>query len=78
VNNQEDVMSELYEWIKQQVTAGLQVSLSGIKNLSRKMDDRRPPKFIVGDDIVFDVIIRNNNSFPLGGLDVSVHQTESV
>ena len=71
-------MTELVELIKKEVARELLVTLSGLKNLSREMEEGKAPKFYVGDGIEFDVMLKNKNPFPLRELDVSVHQVEAV
>mgnify|MGYP003573604549 CR=1 FL=1 len=71
-------MTELVEWIKKEVARELLVTLSGLKNLSREMEEGKAPIFYVGDGIEFDVMLKNRNPFPLRALDVSIHQVEAV
>ena len=61
------------------VVDGLQVVVHDLKNLSRtQAEDELPRKYYVGDEIEFDILLRNEHSFPLYGLDVAIHQVEAV
>ena len=71
-------MTELVEWIKQQVARELLVYLDELKNLSRELEEGKPPKFYVGDNIEFNVMINNKNPFPLSTLVVTIHQVRAV
>ena len=71
-------MTDLVHWIKKQVASELSVHLRGLEKLSRASAKDGTPIFHVGDDIEFDIILKNSNPFPLDDLDVFVHQVEAV
>ena len=56
----------------------LLISPSGLKNLSRESTGDEIPTFRFGDEIEFDVVLKNNNPFPLDNLEVFVYQVEAV
>lgn len=71
-------MTDLFQWIKQQVATDLHVGLSNLRILSRPSTGDAKPSVYVGDEIEFDIVIKNDNAFPLTGLEVNVHQVEAV
>jgi len=71
-------MTDMIHWIKKQVANELLIYLSDFRNLSRESTKDGIPTFRVGDDIEFDIDLKNNNPFPLGDLEVLVHQVEAV
>lgn len=71
-------MTDLMHWIKKKVANELLISLSGLRNLSQESTGDEIPTFRVGDEIEFDVVLKNNNPFPLDNLEVFVYQVEAV
>ena len=71
-------MADLLPWISKQVANQLLIFLSGVRNLSRESTAAKIPTFHVGDEIEFDVALKNNNLFPVSGLEVAVHQVQAV
>jgi hypothetical protein len=72
------LMTDLIHWIKKQVADELSIYLSGLRNLSQGSSGDGTPTFRVGDEIEFEVVIKNNNPFPLANLEVFIHQVEAV
>ena len=71
-------MGDLFQWIKQQVAADLHIDLADLRILSRSASGDAEQAVLVGDEIEFDIVIKNDNAFPLTGLEVNVHQVEAV
>ena len=71
-------MTDLIDLIRKEVAVGLQITLSDLSNLSLETAEVESPILRVGDDVEFDIVIKNNNPFPLSDLDVYVHQVDAV
>jgi hypothetical protein len=71
-------MSDLFQWIKQQIVADLQIGQADLRILSRPATGDAEQAVLVGDEIEFDIVIKNDNAFPLTGLEVNMHQVEAV
>ena len=71
-------MTDLSQWIKQQVAADLHIGLADLRVLSRTATGDTERAVLVGDEIEFDIVIKNDNTFSLTGLEVNVHQVEAV
>ena len=71
-------MNDLIQWIQKQAASELTISLGGLKSLSQESTAGDIPTFHVGDKIEFDIVIKNNNPFPLGNLNVTINQVEAV
>jgi hypothetical protein len=71
-------MADLFYWIKQRVAADLHIDLADLRILSRSTSGDAEQAVLVGDKIEFDIMIKNDNAFPLTGLEVNVHQVEAV
>ena len=71
-------MTDLFQRIKQQVAADLHIGLANLRILSRASTKDAEPAVLVGDEIEFDIVVKNDNAFPLTELEVHVHQVEAV
>jgi hypothetical protein len=74
-------MSDLIDLIRKEVADALHIKLRGLKKSRESIETEMTavkPVFHVGDDIEFEIILKNNNPFSLTGLDVYVHQMEAV
>jgi hypothetical protein len=71
-------MSELMRWIRKQVANDLVIYLDNVKNESQVTRAGKIAKFVVGDSIEFDVMLKNKNPFNLNELEVSIHQVDAV
>jgi hypothetical protein len=71
-------MTELVKLIRKQVADGLIIYLSHVKNKSQEAKPGEIPRYVVGDSIEFDVMLKNKNPFPLGKLNISIHQVDAV
>jgi hypothetical protein len=64
--------------LKEIVIEGLQVVMSDMKNLSRTYSPDEKPKFYVGDQIEFDILLENEHDFSLQDLEITIHEMEAV
>jgi hypothetical protein len=71
-------MIDSMEKLKEIVGEDLQVVISDTKNLSRTYSDKLKPNLQIGDQIEFDILLRNEHSFPLHDLDITIHEMEAV
>ena len=71
-------MTDSTKQIKEIVLEGLQVVMNDLKNLSRAYSTDEKPKFYVGDEITFDILLRNEHAFPLHDLDITIHEMKAI
>jgi uncharacterized membrane protein len=71
-------MSDLIHWINKQVANELIIQLSNLRNLSQELAEDGIPTYRVGDEIEFEILLKNNNPFPLGDLEILIHEVEAV